>query len=300
MKKTIKAELVSLAHKVLQLRDTADYTAMLAHARDLNEKLTVLAYAEKLENSGKPTIGLRAVEDDLRLLPKSETTETTETSAIENEIVVAPSIPAAPLEEITPEPDTETKKRTPAEILSDNQALYSQAKGNEEDHHRPDGTQYNEEEPVHEPVIEKIKDMWPEMTPEAADMDKVIEAIIPQTPGIGKNDSFEIGNEFAQMPIFEAKEAVVQEAEATTKNLNDKLKSGTFKIGLNDKLSFIKHLFNGSAQDYNRVLSQLETFVSASEAQTFISQMIKPDYENWEGKEVQEERFMEVVIGRYA
>ena len=58
-------------------------------------------------------------------------------------------------------------------------------------------------------MIEKIKDMWPEMTPEAADMDKVIEAIIPQTPGIGKNDSFEIGNEFAQMPIFEAKEAVV-------------------------------------------------------------------------------------------
>ncbi|MDE0598681.1 MAG: hypothetical protein OSB51_05850, partial [Dokdonia donghaensis] len=91
--------------------------------------------------------------------------------------------------------------------------------------------------------------------------------------------------------------------EEKPKNLNDRLKTGLkigLKIGLNDKLSFIKHLFAGSTSDYNRVLSQLETFASASEARNFITQMVKPDYNNWEGKEIQEERFMEVVESRYA
>lgn len=142
--------------------------------------------------------------------------------------------------------------------------------------------------------------MWPEMAPEAADIDKVIDSIIPQEPAVGKNDSFTIGSEYGQTPIFEPKETTTEtpKEEEKPKNLNDRLKTG-LKIGLNDKLSFIKHLFAGSTSDYNRVLSQLETFASASEARNFITQMVKPDYNNWEGKEIQEERFMEVIEARF-
>ncbi|MFC4689069.1 hypothetical protein ACFO5T_01380 [Dokdonia genika] len=261
MKKSIKADLVSLAHKILQLRDTADYTKLAATSRELHEKLTVLAYAEKLEKTGVPTIGLKDVEDNLEAVTSIETVK----------------------QDLFSEP-TESE----------------QAKGTT-DHHRPDGTEYNDEDPVHEPVIEKIKDMWPEMAPEAADIDKVIDSIIPQEPAVGKNDSFTIGSEYGQTPIFEPKETTTEtpKEEEKPKNLNDRLKTG-LKIGLNDKLSFIKHLFAGSTSDYNRVLSQLETFASASEARNFITQMVKPDYNNWEGKEIQEERFMEVVESRYA
>jgi hypothetical protein len=282
MKKTIKAELVSIAHKILQLRDNADYKQLADTTRKLHEKLTVLAYAEQLENAGKPTLGLRELEEVMvneELAPASKPSPTN----LETQTTTAPS-----------------PTRTPAEILADNQARYAEAKGTD-DHHRPDGTQYNDDdEPVHEPVIEKIKDMWPEMTPEAADIDKVIDAIIPPQPAVGKADSFEIGNEYGQMPIFEPKEITNEEVvDDKPKNLNDRLKTG-LKIGLNDKLSFIKHLFAGSTSDYNRVLSQLETFGSAVEANTFITQMVKPDYNNWEGKEVQETRFLEIVEGRYS
>lgn len=293
MKKSIKAELISLAHKILQLRDTADYATMSHQARELHEKLTILAYAEKLENSGKPTIGLKSVEEEITLSRKSENNPTApivETATPETVLESGQEVP-----EVAPKPS-----KSPAQILADNQARYAKAKGEEVDRHRPDGTQFNQEDPVHEPVIEKIKDMWPEMTPEAADIDKVIESIIPKTPAVGKNDSFEIGNEFGQMPIFERKDTAVQEIEERPKNLNDKLKSSTFKIGLNDKLSFIKHLFNGSSKDYNRVMSQLETFTTIAEANDFITSMIKPDYNHWEGKEVQEERFMEIVAVRYS
>lgn len=301
MKKTIKAELVSLAHKILQLRDTADYSQMATQARELQDKLTILAYAEKLEKMGMPTIGLKEIEEEITLsrnLPADvQERETSET--ISDEVAKTTE---APIAESAPKKEealaAEKKPKTPAEIRAENQARYEKAKGTEEaDRHRPDGTQFNKEEPLHEPVIEKIKDMWPEMTPEAAEIDKVIESIIPQQPAVGKNDSFEIGNEY-QMPIFERKDTAVEEADDKPKNLNDKLKTG-LKIGLNDKISFIKHLFNGSASDYNRVLSQLETFQTATEARQFIAQMVKPDYNNWEGKEVQEERFMEIVEGRY-
>lgn len=293
MKKSIKAELVSLAHKILQLRETTDYATMSHQARELHEKLTILAYAEKLENTGKPTIGLKNVEEAITLSQKSENNPTdppVETAVSDTALASRREIPTV----------ASKVNKSPAQILADNEALYAKARGEEIDHHRPDGTQFNKEDPVHEPVIEKIKDMWPEMTPEAADIDQVIESIIPKSPAIGKNDSFEIGNEFGQMPIFERKDTAVEEIEERPKNLNDKLKSSTLKIGLNDKLAFIKHLFNGSSKDYNRVISQLETFTSVAEANNFINSMIKPDYNHWEGKEVQGERFMEIVAGRYS
>lgn len=294
MKKSIKAELLSLAHKILQLRDTADYTDMATQARLLHEKLTILAYAEKLENSGMPTIGLKNVEQEMTT---TQELKSTQEATQEHKTHAAQAVDSSPT---FTKPEATPVIKTPAQIVAENQARYAQAKGTDSDHHRPDGTQYNEEDPVHEPVIEKIKDMWPEMTPEAADIDKVIDAILPHEQATGKNDSFEIGNEYAQTPIFEAKDTTVQTPENDKpKNLNDRLKTG-LKIGLNDKLSFIKHLFNGSASDYNRVLSQLETFSSEEEARGFISQMVKPDYHHWEGKEVQEERFMEIVAGRYS
>lgn len=290
MKKSIKAELVSLAHKILQLRDTANYNDLSVQARELHEKLIVLAYAEKLENTNAPTISLQQIEEAIKNtsdLDVDESTLSRKRTPPESNTVAVPN-------KIIP---VESPQKSPAEILAENQARFQKKRETEDDYHRPDGTQFNTETPVHEPVIEKIKDMWTEMTPEAADIDKVIESIIPKEEAISKNDSFEIGSEFGQTPVFEPKSTTDEKDKP--QNLNQKLKSNTFKIGLNDKLSFIKHLFNGSAADYNRVLSQLETFQTAIEAQQFVSQMIKPDYQNWQDKEVQEERFMQIIEARY-
>ena len=78
------------------------------------------------------------------------------------------------------------------------------------------------------------------------------------------------------------------------KNLNDFLGKG-IQIGLNDRLAFIKNLFEGSAEDYQRVLSQVQTYSDWEEAQLFIQEMIKPDYNNWEGKEEFETRFLKCI-----
>lgn len=84
-----------------------------------------------------------------------------------------------------------------------------------------------------------------------------------------------------------------------TQTLNDRLSKG-ITIGLNDRVAFMKNLFNNSSEDYNRVLSQLITFDTYTDARNFIDEMVKPDYNNWEGKEEYEQRFMEIVEKRFS
>jgi hypothetical protein len=48
--------------------------------------------------------------------------------------------------------------------------------------------------------------------------------------------------------------------------------------------------FGNSSEDYNRVLNQLITF-TFYETRDFVQEMVKPDYNNWEGKQDYEERY---------
>lgn len=77
-------------------------------------------------------------------------------------------------------------------------------------------------------------------------------------------------------------------------SLNDTLTKG-FNVGLNDRLAFTNQLFGGSQEDYTRVISQLNTTQTLAEAQQFINDIIKPEYNHWEGKETFELRFLELI-----
>ncbi len=97
----------------------------------------------------------------------------------------------------------------------------------------------------------------------------------------------------------ELKPAETPKAEPTAaKSLNDSL-GKTITLTLNDRIAFEKHLFGGSGDDLNRVLSQLTTIDSFEEAKNFIEDLVKPDYNNWGGKEEYETRFMEIVEKKY-
>ena len=99
-------------------------------------------------------------------------------------------------------------------------------------------------------------------------------------------------------PVFVKKENPISttsdSAEENSKNLNDILGKG-LKVGLNDRLAFIKNLFNGSVEEYQRVISQIQTYDDLEEAQNFIENFVKPDYNNWEGKESFESRFIKLI-----
>lgn len=157
-----------------------------------------------------------------------------------------------------------------------------------------------EDDGIMEPVMEKIKDMVAQMPEETQQVDVMVEEAVANE--IPKTIEFEnISSDFAEIPEFEPiEDAQKREAEQGKKSLNDKLKGKSLKIGLNDKLAFIKHLFEGKNEDYDRVVSQINTTHSFSEAQKLITEMVKPDYNNWDGKEEYEERFIEIVEGKFS
>jgi len=63
-------------------------------------------------------------------------------------------------------------------------------------------------------------------------------------------------------------------------------------------IGFVKDLFDGSAEDFNRVVSQLNTLGSLGEAQDFLTTHIAPEY-GWADNEETAERFMAAVEQRF-
>jgi len=106
----------------------------------------------------------------------------------------------------------------------------------------------------------------------------------------------------------EKPQATSQQPEATSlqsqsqsadSNRNPQRETRSLNLGLNDRIAFEKNLFGGSGEDLNRVISQLNTFDTFDEAKEFIADMVKPDYNNWQGKEEYEERFLALVEKKF-
>lgn len=310
MKKQLKSELVSLAHRILQMNSDANYAVMQQEAKKLYETLTVLAFAEKHFDGINPIIGKAEIIDALQ---------------DKNEVEIKEIIQEAEEKQESIGIEDENTRRMD-EIAKANELIFERARSKkiilpettESQSSRPE-KEFSQSS-LYEPVIEKIKDMVAMMPPEADAIDDMFKKITGQE--YMKNDRDEIG-EYGRMPEFEvkredhekrrdkeertSKQETQQNAkhkeetesnDDTRKSLNDRLTKG-LKIGLNDRIVFIKHLFNGSATDYNRVLSQLNTQRSWPEALQFIDQMVKPDYNNWGGKEIYELRFKEMVEKKF-
>jgi hypothetical protein len=150
-----------------------------------------------------------------------------------------------------------------------------------------------EEEAIMEPAIEKIKDIVAQMPEETVEVDAIIDAINEPTETI-VHDLNELSPSYAQLPIFDA-----IEPETTQTSVNDQLKTQGFQIGLNDRLAFVKNLFENRNEDYERVMSQLTTLDSFEEATSLLNSIIKPDYNNWEGQEEIEARFLEIIEKKF-
>jgi len=144
------------------------------------------------------------------------------------------------------------------------------------------------EEDIITPGMQTIKDMVSEMPNDAA-VDEVLAEFMAK-PNLIKNDK----------ELFEPQNGNAANKEEKVKSLNDKLADKELKIDLNNRLAFVKHLFNESAEDYNRVLSQLNTIDTEERSIAFIKNMVKPDYNNWEGKEEYEERLITLIERKFS
>ncbi|MFT7083892.1 MAG: hypothetical protein ACJAT0_002389 [Nonlabens sp.] len=275
MKKKIAADLTSLAHRILQLKSKEDVSELQSIAKELYEKLTVLAFTEKHFADILPNAGDAEIE---RRLSDAFAEAQEDVDSITDEV----------------EQVMEGTQEKVEEAFADKDLSYLFMPID-------DDTREEIELPGIATISKMVQEMPDEVPKTSANIDipKEEEEKIDMTDPkrYTKNDLEEITADFQTMPVFERK---VNDAKSDEKpvSLNDRLHKG-LKFGMNDRLGFIKHLFNGSDQDFNRVISQLNTRTTYADAQNFINAMVKPDYNNWEGKETYADRFMELVERNY-
>ncbi|MEW7289712.1 hypothetical protein [Aquimarina sp. 2304DJ70-9] len=236
MKKKLEAELISIAHRILQGIDKSSLAQLQEESRQLYEKLTILNFSESHFAGPQPTIG--------QVRTALENQESNQLKELEQRIkeIIEPKAP------IVVEEKPEIEK--PAEPVIN-----------------------KEQKEEHVPDVENKPEL-------------IIEGINARVT----EDLF--------VPASSSPEIFDKTDDEKPKSLNDQLRKD-IHIGLNDRLAFIKYLFEGSAPDYNRVLSQLSTLRSKNEVQEFILTMVKPDYNDWQGKEEYEERFMDIVSSKF-
>lgn len=297
MKKKIEAELTSLAHGILQMKNRDDIIKLRTEAQQLYEKLQVLAFVEEHFTEIKPTAGLGIYKDKLEEVfegvEKEENIDQTDLNRAIEDIRKKNSdafdrhrkVAEAPPAEI---PDTEPVKQetNPAEDTSEEPVTAQKPAEKIRSMEELGGNKSSEEEDD-EPVQDVKKEEY-QIDEAPADQTNLFERKTESR----EDDSL---SEYDEIPVFERK---INQTHERPTSLNQRL-AKTSQIGMNERLGYIRHLFQGKSEDYERVMSQLNTKESYGEAMEFIDQMVKPEYDHWEGKETYEERFKELIAGRF-
>ncbi len=346
MKKKLEGELISIAHRVLKLKNRSETVLLQREAKKLYEQLTVLRFYEENFETLKDDISQEQLEEKLEQMATIAAVETTdleekvaevvnpveETQQIEEEIEEPIEVQA---EVIVPE-ESAKEEIVAEEIVSENvepakEDVYATA----EDINRIVSEMANkknvsEETPAETETFEAVKPNEPkqisfedllgesykepefvrvEDTPK--EVEKAADLVFEKKEEVEETKQkeaenaadviFERANELPQEEKKETYSFTAQTTEKTevkSKSLNDRLTSG-ISFGLNDRIAFEKKLFGGSADDFNRVISQLNTFDSFEEAKGFIESFVKPDYNDWNGKEEYETRFLEIIEKKF-
>lgn len=344
MKKKLEADLISIAHRILQLKDKSDVNQLYLETQKLYEKLSVLKFIEENYGEVKPTIGnyseiekeIEEFYDKEATLPVETVIEMTESNIFpetKTEEAVAAIVEekeaeiVSPVEETIPEEpiaEVEETEEEEEDLISDEEEAIeeNEIEFNEEEAVIEEETE--EEEEVEVPSFKAAFELTEAPEIEETKRPKPLQISFEDLLGLDYSEPDfvkvdDVPAEVTKEIVFEAAEPIENKEEKTeiieetpiekavetaekpsakTVTLNDKFSKG-IEIDLNDRIAFVKHLFGNSNEDYIRVMNQIITFDNYYETKSFIDDMVKPDYNNWEGKEEYEERFMEIIEKKF-
>ena len=280
MKKRLEAELISIAHRVLKLKNKSELDQLHKETQKLYETLTILKFYGDGFVTFKSEISADVFEEKL-----------TENFEAEELTIAAPLFVSA--EEKIVEVEQVVIE---SEVIQETTVL---------------------EETLQEVIDEPIFKPAFELAIEEETTELPLDEIVFDPKNEPKQISFEdfLGENYTD-PIF-IKPNEVSVLKETNPSYSETVKqedvvinetkvlplqetfSKSISVALNDRVGFVKYLFGESNEDYNRVLSQLNTFDTLEEAKNFVEDMVKPDYNNWQGNEDYAERFMEIVAQKF-
>ena len=282
MHKKLESDLISLAHSILQMKNKENVFLLKQKAYEIYEKLSVLAFVEEYVNT---TPGIQVKKEELIL-------------KVEEAYKVK--------DQISKEVDEANKVEVIEEDFKEVLLDVEKEKTN---------IDIEDSFPKEEKNLKEIADQSIDEVKEFLEVEEVSETEQPfndlESLIFGESEIEKI--EDPSEDIQELKDLTLEEElddtipvdiiadlfePLKTSSLNDKLQTN-IQIGLNDRIVFVKNLFEGSQEDFNRVISQLNTFKTEKEAKKFITKMVKPDY-NWSEKEELENRLITIIEKRFA
>ena len=285
MKKRLEAELISIAHRILKLKNKSDVDQLYKETQKLYETLTVLKFYQDNFESVKSEVSEEVLEEKLE-----QSNELEAVAEVAEEVVE--TIADVEAESEIEEDEEETiVSEEPEQTIEEEELLDEEepvVEVEEEVVAEEEPTEEDKEETSFKPIFEL----------EVEDEEEVESAEEKLEDHIGKyaDPVFVKPNDTSLFASETETEETKEEPKAST--LNDSM-SKSIAIGLNDRIGFVQHLFNDSNEDFNRVISQLNTFDSFEEAKTFINEMVIPDYDYWVGEEDYIERFMAIVEKKF-
>ncbi|WP_329806006.1 hypothetical protein [Flavobacterium facile] len=332
MKKKIEGELISIAHRLLKLKNHTETVQLHEEVKKLYEQLTLLKFYEANtaivneefsesvfeEKVAKIVVGTIEVEDEeeeMMEMASKEHIAQIEEELFENNDISHETFPG--------NGENEIEMASKEHIAQITEELFEK---NDISHEEFPAKEVKEEAVV-EAVVE-VKEEKKEITsnPEIIgtkvskqiSMDDILVHDYQATMFVKKDEP--IIEELIKEPVFEAVqpeeisgevkeeldksdavEVVVKEELVVKEEIKtEPIPTGkAIVLGLNDKIAFEKNLFAGNGDDLQRVLSQLNTFTNWDEAKSFVLDFVKPDYNNWDNKEEFEVRFLEIVENKF-
>lgn len=325
MKKIIETDLVSIAHRILQMKDKSNINSLLSETEKLYQKLILLKFYEENKFRLEPNYTSESL---IKAFDSSDSSDSNTSSEgkVESEEVfsmvkngfqfTSDFMTHEIINDLVEDSkndhavrfDEEAKENVKEEVVVSTNETIEEVESQPEISSIPNETQaVIEEEPIsfsniEEEEEEEVIAFEPENIPvQALEIDPVF--------SLSHNEIFEesVPQQVVETsPVLENQHFMSQQNNETisfhqvplNKTINDAF-NNTIAVGLNDRIAFEKNLFNGSSEDLNRVISQLNTLSNFQEAKDFIDDLVKPDFSNWKGKEEYEERFMQLVEKRF-
>ena len=277
MHKKLESDLMSLAHSILQMKNKENVFLLKQKSHEIYEKLSILAFVEEYVNS---TPGLKETKEELL-------------SKVEKGYEIKDLI-SDELEPVEPS-ETIVSNFTEDFLKVEDEKLSAEIG---EDFSKEDTELEDKVASIHE-YLEVEQEVEIEQP-----FDAIEGVIFGDTETADSKEELKEVEERRDLTLEEElKDTIPVDVMATLfepvkgASLNDTLQTN-IQIGLNDRIAFVKNLFEGSQEDFNRVISQLNTFKTEKEAKKFINKIVKPDY-NWSEQEDLENRLTAIIERRF-
>lgn len=309
MKKRLESELISIAHRILKLKNKSEVDQLYKESQKLYETLSVLKFYQDNFESVKSDVDEVVLEEKLKQSLEVEIAPAIAAEVNEEdvepiaEVEAAPEIEEGVEEQIETEEDPSYSEQAEQSVVSEasEEVIEEQAIDEEE----PIANEVSAFKPIFELETEEEEqdqhDIPAEVAFESQPEEKLEDHIGKYTePVFVKTNEVSLFTSDSS-ETEEAKQTVAEEVKEEPKSdAFNEMTTKSIAIGLNDRIGFVQHLFNDSNEDFNRVISQLNTFDTFEEAKNFINEMVLPDYNYWVGEEDYIERFMEIVEKKFS